>query len=103
MITFDKGGMWSRVSSPVEDHLGKPLKCGSNCFLNIHSASNDLFNSFYSSRNAIGIVLANGNVGSYLSHAKESVNTYLSRDAGFSWKQVMQLCVFASTLLTLNV
>ena len=56
--------------------------------MNIHSSSNKLFNSFYSSKNAIGIVLANGNVGPSLLHNKESVNTYISRDAGFSWKEV---------------
>lgn len=86
MITFDKGGIWQRIPSPINDVDGRPLKCGNMCFLNIHSASNDLFNSFYSSANAIGIVVANGNVGNYLTHAKESVNTYISRDAGLSWK-----------------
>ncbi|KAL4497318.1 hypothetical protein ABPG72_011253 [Tetrahymena utriculariae] len=88
MITFDKGGMWSRINAPTLDQDNKEIKCDDNCFLNIHSNSNDLYNSFYSSKNAIGLVLANGNVGKYLSHSPTQVNTYLSRDGGLTWTQI---------------
>lgn len=88
MITFDKGGIWNRIPGPKVDHKGKDLTCGDNCYLNIHSNSNDKYNSFYSSKNAVGIVLANGNVGKYLMHNPSNVNTFISRDAGLTWSQI---------------
>ncbi|EGR29891.1 hypothetical protein IMG5_146640 [Ichthyophthirius multifiliis] len=84
MITFDKGAIWQRIPKPKNENTCKGL----NCNLNIHSSSNTLYNSFYSSKNAIGLVFANGNVGPYLLHDKENVNTYISRDAGLTWYEL---------------
>jgi len=44
----------------------------------------------YSNKNAIGIIIATGNVGNYLSNRKDEINTYLSRDAGLTWFEVMK-------------
>ena len=49
------------------------------------------FGSFYSTKNSIGIILGTGNVGSYLSNRKDEINTYLSRDAGLTWFEVIKL------------
>ena len=47
------------------------------------------FGSFYSPVNAIGILIGTGNVGNYLSNRKDEINTYLSRDAGLTWFEVI--------------
>lgn len=47
-----------------------------------------MYGSFYSSEKAIGLVMAVGNLGKYLSNQKGSVHTYLSRDGGRAWKEV---------------
>lgn len=88
MITFNKGGFWGRIPAPMTDSNNENIDCGEYCYLNIRTSSKEKFNSFYSSINAVGLVLANGNVGNYLSHSPESINTYLSRDAGLTWKEV---------------
>jgi len=43
------------------------------------------FGPFYSVPSAVGIIIATGNVGKYLSFKQDEVNTYMSRDAGATW------------------
>jgi len=46
------------------------------------------FGDFWSAREAVGLVMATGNVGNYLLLEPEEVNTFLSIDAGLSWAQM---------------
>jgi len=46
------------------------------------------FPPFYSYDNAIGLVIAVGNIGEYLSYDSATVNTYLSRDGGLTWFEI---------------
>jgi oligoendopeptidase F len=46
------------------------------------------FGPFYSAKSAIGLVVATGNVGEYLTSSADEVNTYLTRDGGISWIEV---------------
>ena len=50
---------------------------------------NQKFGPFYTSENAVGIILGTGNVGYHLANRPDEVNTYLSRDAGKSWFEVI--------------
>ena len=43
----------------------------------------------YSTKNSIGVIIGTGNVGNYLSNRKDEINTYLSRDAGLTWFEVI--------------
>jgi hypothetical protein len=47
-----------------------------------------VYGDFWSSRHALGMILATGNVGEFLSFDETTVNTYLSRDGGQSWAEV---------------
>jgi hypothetical protein len=47
------------------------------------------FGNFYSAPEAVGLVLATGNVGEYLRTDADSVVTYMSRDGGLSWIELM--------------
>lgn len=86
-ITFNKGGTWQRIKAPDVDSNGKVYDCVSNCYLNIHGVSSD-YPQFYSVESAAGIILANGNVGKYLSHKAEDISTFLSRDGGRNWIEI---------------
>ena len=46
------------------------------------------FGPFYSAENSVGILIATGNVGNFLSFRADEVNTYLSRDAGLTWFEI---------------
>ena len=89
MITFDKGGDWHTVTAPWVDCNGDKIVCNDNdCSLHLHSISDMTFGPFYSAENSVGILIATGNVGSYLSFRIDQVNTFLSRDGGLSWFEV---------------
>lgn len=86
VITYDKGGEWNYLTPPTVDASGNAIKCN-KCHLHLHGVT-DTFGPFYSSKNALGLIMATGTIGRYLEHNKEAVNTYLSRDAGLTWKEV---------------
>jgi len=87
LITFNKGGDWKRIRAPERDVDGKKYDCGEYCFLNLFGISSE-YPPYYSVESAAGIIIANGNVGRYLSHDHESVSTFLSRDGGFTWFEI---------------
>ena len=89
LMTFNKGGNWENIKAPNRDSLGKLYDCedSESCFLHLHGISSD-FAPFYSVESAAGILLANGNVGEYLSNDFEEVSTFLSRDGGNNWFEV---------------
>lgn len=49
-----------------------------------------MYGAFYSTDKAIGLIIATGNVGHSLSRQKGQVNTYLSRDGGRQWTELMK-------------
>jgi hypothetical protein len=87
VITFNKGGNWLRIKAPDRDSEGKEYDCKGDCYLNLHGISSE-YPAFYSVESAVGIIIANGNVGKYLSHEIERTNTYLSRDGGLNWIEI---------------
>eukprot|EP01112_Ceratiomyxa_fruticulosa_P007134 TRINITY_DN1841_c0_g1_i1.p1 TRINITY_DN1841_c0_g1~~TRINITY_DN1841_c0_g1_i1.p1 ORF type:complete len:784 (+),score=154.86 TRINITY_DN1841_c0_g1_i1:207-2558(+) len=91
VFTYDNGGEWRYLTPPSSDYFGAPIICTGSCSLNLHSYSSwyqhDL-GFFYSNPNAIGLIIATGNVGQYLDNEGNDVATYLSRDAGLSWTEI---------------
>ena len=45
--------------------------------------------SFYTHENAPGVIMAVGNTGEYLEQAADAMCTWLSRDGGATWQDVM--------------
>eukprot|EP00828_Plagiopyla_frontata_P032533 TRINITY_DN4239_c0_g1_i2.p1 TRINITY_DN4239_c0_g1~~TRINITY_DN4239_c0_g1_i2.p1 ORF type:complete len:572 (+),score=98.89 TRINITY_DN4239_c0_g1_i2:58-1773(+) len=91
VITFDKGGMWSPLSPPNIDSTGQNIYCAKKdiaCSLHLHSVGSERFGPFYSSENAIGIMIGTGNVGYHLANKPSEVNTYMSRDGGVTWSEI---------------
>lgn len=87
VISFDKGGVWSYLKPPSVDSLGKKIDCPPDrCWLHLHGITNfHNYAPFYSSENAIGIIMGTGNVGAYLRFEPDQINTYLSRNGGLTW------------------
>jgi hypothetical protein len=52
------------------------------------TTDSNLFGPVYSSKNALGLIIATGNVGKYLSKKRDKVSTFLTTDGGHSWKEV---------------
>eukprot|EP01017_Pseudomicrothorax_dubius_P026780 TRINITY_DN3020_c0_g1_i4.p1 TRINITY_DN3020_c0_g1~~TRINITY_DN3020_c0_g1_i4.p1 ORF type:complete len:750 (-),score=167.04 TRINITY_DN3020_c0_g1_i4:24-2273(-) len=89
LITFDKGGIWKPLTPPEKDSTGRRTICDSEgCSLHLHSLTSKQFGPFYSTENSLGIVMGTGNVGQFLTSKIDQVNTYLSRDGGYSWFEV---------------
>ena len=87
-ISFDKGGRWQAIKAPIATNVGKEFACNPQddpqCTLHLHGVT-DSWGPFYSSKNAIGIVMATGNVGMHLSDKEDEVHTFFSRDGGLTW------------------
>lgn len=89
VMSFDKGATWQLISAPEVNAYGKAIKCDpdTGCSLNLYGASQS-YSSVYSTDNALGLIVATGNVGQYLYKKQEKANVYLSRDAGLSWSEI---------------
>ena len=91
VITYDKGGKWSYIEPPKKDSKGKTVKCDTKkgCGLNlVHASAATETSGLYSVDSAVGLIMATGNIGSYLEPKTADLNTYFSRDAGLTWKEV---------------
>eukprot|EP01119_Soliformovum_irregulare_P020788 TRINITY_DN678_c0_g1_i1.p1 TRINITY_DN678_c0_g1~~TRINITY_DN678_c0_g1_i1.p1 ORF type:complete len:774 (-),score=177.48 TRINITY_DN678_c0_g1_i1:106-2427(-) len=93
-ITMDNGDTWNLIKAPHFDSQGNPIVCtGIDCALHLHcyvGYITNLIGPFYSVEQSPGLVIANGNVGSYLSQQREETNTFISRDGGANWIEVMK-------------
>ena len=95
MITFDQGGIWSRINPPELDNEGHAFGCNPkrpDCNLHLTQTLSRKYPStrsptIKSSKSAIGIVLGTGNVGTTL---RDKSDVFLSADAGLSWHQVLK-------------
>ncbi|KAA1470082.1 Oligoxyloglucan reducing end-specific cellobiohydrolase [Dentipellis sp. KUC8613] len=88
-ITHNDGGSWKPLVPPKFDSQGNRYECGSaTCALHVHGYT-ERFDprATFSSPSVVGLIMAVGNVGESLAPYTES-DTFLSRDAGFSWEEV---------------
>eukprot|EP00048_Salpingoeca_helianthica_P015140 m.225251 g.225251 ORF g.225251 m.225251 type:complete len:792 (+) comp16652_c0_seq1:17-2392(+) len=84
VMTFNKGGSWSRIEAPDTDDCDLP-----DCSLNFHMQFSHLnprmrIPPVYSTPSAPGYLLANGNLGGTLFNGGQA---YFSADAGLTWEQ----------------
>jgi len=96
-ITYNQGGEWRALPQPVDSN-GNTIDCDvDNCQLNLHLTGKrnsgyqddgDIFGPVLTHGRAIGLIIATGNIGNDLSQTLTDVNTYFSRDAGWTWVQI---------------
>eukprot|EP01111_Echinosteliopsis_oligospora_P008053 TRINITY_DN2346_c0_g1_i2.p1 TRINITY_DN2346_c0_g1~~TRINITY_DN2346_c0_g1_i2.p1 ORF type:complete len:747 (-),score=203.44 TRINITY_DN2346_c0_g1_i2:58-2298(-) len=94
-ITFDNGGEWRTLQAPSFDSTGQPISCTGACSLHLNGLTTYFLSAgsatfFYSTENAIGLILATGNIGTSLAKIGSQYNTYMSRDAGLTWVELLQ-------------
>jgi Sortilin, neurotensin receptor 3,/Sortilin, neurotensin receptor 3, C-terminal len=97
MITHNDGAEWTLIPPPEKDRDGKKFECVENaniatvkCSLHIHSYTERYDkHATFSSTSAIGIMLAVGNVGEYLTPKNgDETYTFITRDGGITWNAV---------------
>ncbi|KAF9879093.1 vacuolar protein sorting/targeting protein PEP1 [Colletotrichum karsti] len=94
-ITHNDGAQWAFLPPPRIDAEKKNYKCSSNegdekCALHLHHYTERLDKKkTFSAATAVGIMFGNGNVGDSLASIKDdSIETFMSKDAGITWKSV---------------
>lgn len=91
VVSFDKGGIWKPITAPLKDSRGKKIYCpNDDCTLHLHSVSDMTYGPVYSTPNSVGLLLSTGNVGYSLADRSDEINTYLSRDGGLTWNEVVK-------------
>lgn len=80
MATFDKGGVWHTIPSPIN--------CTTECSLNLRGPADSDQPQILSMSSAAGLVLASGNIGLYRAPAAHD-KVFLSRSAGYRWEEVL--------------
>lgn len=88
-ITHNDGGSWKPLPPPLVDSQGNKYECDSTrCALHVHGFTERFdARATYSTPSVPGLMMAVGNVGEKLAPYTES-DTFLSRDAGFTWEEV---------------
>lgn len=94
MITHNDGAEWSLITAPQNDPEGKAYDCNTanvaDCSLHLHGYTErrdprDVF----SSPSAVGLMMAVGNVGEYLTTKSEKTSdTFITRDGGIEWHAI---------------
>lgn len=88
VITFDDGRTQSYLN--ITDYDNAICNNDSNCSLNIFAMGGRVpFDFFSRIKSNQGILIAMGNVGKYL-HRESEVNTYISKDSGFTWRKLIE-------------
>jgi hypothetical protein len=65
LITYDNGKTWSTLQAPEYDSNGVPLNCTGSCSLNLFGQTTwlgETYGPFYTAPQAVGLILATGNV-----------------------------------------
>ncbi|KAE9387475.1 Oligoxyloglucan reducing end-specific cellobiohydrolase [Gymnopus androsaceus JB14] len=92
VITFDDGSSWSPLKAPLYDADGARVQCTPNnvdCTLHLHSVTEPHnFGPIFSSPTP-GYVMGVGSIGNTLL-PYEDCDTFISTDAGLSWKMVQK-------------
>jgi photosystem II stability/assembly factor-like uncharacterized protein len=94
MITHNDGAEWELMAPPAKDQDGNKFSCvrenhvaSDKCSLHVHSYTERFDkHATFSSPSAIGIMLAVGNVGEFLTpKGSDDTYTFVTRDGGITW------------------
>ena len=71
-------------------HMGHKIKGAPGRWeFRMHKEADRRFGALLTNEHAMGLVLATGNVGTFLEQEPEEATTFVSRDAGLTWSKVM--------------
>ncbi|XP_068742839.1 VPS10 domain-containing receptor SorCS1-like isoform X2 [Montipora capricornis] len=87
VVTYNKGGSWHLLRAPYQDHNGRSTHCSlPYCSLHIHIVLSHwryYIPGVLSSSSAVGIIVAQGNLGTRL--GQRSIGVFMSNDGGLTW------------------
>jgi len=97
-ITYDGGATWAPIPAPTKYADVSCRRCvpgSKDCNLHLHveglwHTGADAIPPLYSHENAPGVIMAVGNVGRDFNTNPSALCTYMSRDGGHNWEQVLQ-------------
>jgi len=97
-ITFDGGATWGKIPAPTKYADASCRRCvpgTSNCNLHLHveglwHTGTNAIPPLYSHANAPGVIMGVGNVGADFDTNPANHCTFLSRDGGHNWEQVLE-------------
>jgi PKD repeat protein len=93
LVSYNKGGHWQSLAAPAVDSTGSPTLCQPPlCSLHLRMDTDTSlgYSSIRSKRSAVGLILAQGNVGENQVDGTAGLGVFLSRDGGFSWEEVQK-------------
>lgn len=97
LVTHNDGSEWAPLQAPAKKPDGSDWACditkAEECSLHLHSYTERVDpRDTFSSPTAIGIMMGVGNVGKYLGliYDPDDTYTFISTDAGVTWKAVMK-------------
>ena len=95
LITHNDGSEWAPLTAPDTKPDGSGWGCDVSkpeaCSLHLHSyTERDDPRDTFSSPSAVGLMMGVGNVGEHLGDINKDVFTFLSKDAGITWKAVKE-------------
>jgi len=95
-ITYNNGDTWESLEAPDRDVDGQKINCRGQCSLHLFGITTWLglggdgyFGDLYTNPDAVGLIVGTGNVGNYLNIDEDKIHTYLSRDGGLTWDDIM--------------
>jgi hypothetical protein len=92
-ISFNMGSEWSLVKAPVTNQNGDRLDCQIENDCSLHFSWNP---KPMHSKDAIGLIVAYGNIGNSLTSEYDLPKTFYSRDGGFTWKMLSKFLLATS-------
>ncbi|WPH00114.1 Hypothetical protein R9X50_00293700 [Acrodontium crateriforme] len=92
-ITHNDGADWALIPAPQKPLEHKDFSCSGpveDCSLHLHGYTErkDVRDTF-SSASAVGLMIANGNVGDFLG-LKKDADTFATRDGGVTWHAIAE-------------
>lgn len=89
-LSSDNGNNWKYIR-PLKDANGNPIVCTGKCSLHLHvESTTSVFAPLYSTDLSVGLILGVGNTGESLSIDPAASSTWLSRDGGLTFNELIK-------------
>lgn len=89
-ISFNNGASYQYLKPPAVDSNNQAYPPCDTCTLHLHTQESSKFPQVYSHKSAPGILIGVGNVGLHLSSDPAELATFISKDGGLHWREVLK-------------
>ena len=92
-ISYNMGSEWSLVKAPLTNQNGDRIDCKIDNGCSLHFSWNP---KPMHSKDAVGLIVAYGNIGNSLTSEYDLPKTFYSRDGGLTWKMLSKFLLATS-------